>query len=123
MTTIVPAIETLVTVVSQNYPQNKVTVAVENDLNPTHTIVVENTYFPYIVYFTGNDELGNKRYISQWLYDRLITGTSTVPGEYSFDIGKIPLSFGNKNSCFPLFVPILTYTFDLFDLLVSLNMF
>jgi len=103
MTTIVPAIETLVTVVSQNYPQNKVTVAVENDLNPTHTIVVENTYFPYIVYFTGNDELGNKRYISQWLYDRLITGTSTVPGEYSFDIGKILHSLDQEVGIYPYY--------------------
>jgi hypothetical protein len=102
MTTIVPAQETFVTIVSQNYPQNKVTVSVDNDLNQIHTVVVENTYFPYIIYFTGNPDLTNKRYISQWLYERLI-GAPGIPGEYQFDVGKILHSLDQEYGIYPYY--------------------
>lgn len=63
-----------VTIVSDNplYPNNKVTLTVDNDLDPNHTIVVPNTSFPYIVQFTNCAEAVGKRYISDWLFNRLI---------------------------------------------------
>lgn len=71
-----------VTIVSDNplYPNNKVTLTVDNDLDPTNTVVVLNTNFPYIVEFTNCPAAIGKRYLSDWLYKRLLDKYTTNRG-------------------------------------------
>lgn len=79
-----------VTVVSDNpkYPNNKITVTVDNDLNPTSTIVIPNTTFPYIIEFVNCAEAVDKRYISEWLFQKLLLAYSTDSGKISNTLQK-----------------------------------
>lgn len=95
-----------VTIVSTNpaYPNNKITLTVDNDLNPSSTIVIKNTTFPYIIEFTNHSESVGKRYISDYLYKRLLNA-------YSTDRGKIYNTL-QKGFC-PY--PYITLDYDLID--------
>lgn len=101
-----------ITIVSNNplYPNNKVTLTVDNDLNPEHTVVIENSTFPYIVEFINYSPAAGKRYISDWLFKRLLE-------KYSDDKGKIYNTL-QKEFC-PY--PYITLDYNLFDSQIKLE--
>lgn len=76
-----------VTIVSDNpaYPQNKVTITVDNDIS-SDTVVVPNTTFPFIIEFLNCPEAVGKRYISERFFDQL---SNSETGAYLTDRGKI----------------------------------
>jgi hypothetical protein len=98
-----------ITIVSDNvkYPQNKVTVITETDLNPNNTIVIADTSFPYIVQFDNCAAAVGKRYISEYLYNFLTNQTS---GKYKTNRGKISYTLEKDLSPFPY----LTLDYSLF---------
>lgn len=96
----VPAVKTEVTITSKKYSQNKISVMVDNDLNPSHTIYVPNTFFPYIIQFINNPTTNGKRYISEWLYRRL---TDERVGDYNTDVGRVLSNLDKTAGIFPYY--------------------
>jgi hypothetical protein len=87
----------VVTISSPNrnkYPNNFVNITVDNDLSDGKTIVIPNTYFPYIFEFANLAEAEGKRYISSWLRDKL-------ESEYSTPLGKVLFTLEKELSVFP----------------------
>lgn len=89
-----------VTIISDNkkYPTNKIDVIVDNDLNPSTTIVVPKTSFPYIVEFENCQEAYGKRYISERFYNKL---TNEIDGAYNSLRGKIFSTLQKENTIYP----------------------
>lgn len=89
---------TPITLRSENPKYNHtITVAVDNDLTSTSTIVVPGTFFPYLVEFTGYTGVEGKRYISEWLYKKL---TETA---YTTSLGRVLFSLKKDISCIPYY--------------------
>lgn len=89
-----------VTIISDNplYPNNKITVKVDNDLNPELTVVIPETSFPYIVEFDNCSAAVGKRYISQRFFDQLSNPTT---GLYLTDKGKIFGTLEKSTTIYP----------------------
>jgi hypothetical protein len=88
---------TTVTIRSQNYPQrNFVVASVDNDLYEGNTIVVPNTYFNYIVTFSNNGDTLGRRYISSWLYNKLLN-------DYKTDIGRVLSNLDPNSGVYPYY--------------------
>ena len=78
------------------YPTHFVDVLVDNDLSGNVTTVVEGTYFPYIIEFTGIDSLVGRRFISQWLSEKLTN-------EYKTNLGRVLFNLRKDYSCIPYY--------------------
>lgn len=71
------------------YPQNNINVTVDNDLSPDTTIVIPDTFFPYIIEFSNLAEANGKRYMSDWMYKQLVDIHYTTPlGRVLFNLNK-----------------------------------
>lgn len=100
----------IVTIRSENidkYPDNFFTVSVDNDFSPDRTVVVPNTYFPYIVEFTNCPSAQGKRYVSSWIFDK-------VADAYTRAVGKLLYTMENGLSVFPT----ITLDYELFRSIV-----
>lgn len=93
---------TTVSISSENvvkYPDHVIDVVVDNDLTTNSTINVPGTFFPYIIEFTGYPAAEGKRYISEWLFNKLSK-------DYGTNIGRVLSTLKRDVS------PIPYYTLD-----------
>mgnify|MGYP003703891139 FL=1 len=64
------------------YPDHIINVVVDNDLSSNVTVNIPGTFFPYIIEFIGFPPAFGKRYMSEWLYNKLTN-------EYTTNIGRV----------------------------------
>jgi len=103
----------VITIRSENinqYPNNFFNATVDNDFSPERTVVVPNTYFPYVVEFKNCPAADGKRYVSSWVFDK-------VSDEYTRTTGKLLYTMEKGLSVFPY----LTLDYEIFRSVVSAN--
>jgi hypothetical protein len=71
---------------------NNITIPVDNDLN--NTIVVPETFFPYIVKFSNHPPSNGLRYISQYIHNK-------IKQEWETNLGKVLYTLDEQLSVFP----------------------
>jgi hypothetical protein len=90
--TIVPNKLTDVTLYGYYSEINNITIPVDNDLN--NTIVVPETFFPYVVKFTNHPPSNGLRYISSYVHNK-------IKKEWETNLGKVLYTMDEQLSVFP----------------------
>lgn len=71
---------------------NKITIPVDNDLD--NVVIVPNTFFPYIVEFTNHPPSEGVRYISEFVFQKILV-------EWETNLGKVLHTLENGLSIYP----------------------